>query len=302
MNKPLVLIKGGGDLASGVAHGLVALGVGVTMTELARPAMVRRRVSFGSAVYEGEVEIEGLRGILCPAVKEAFIAAHAGIVAVLVDPICSALGFLRPDALVDARMAKRNIDTRIDDAPAVIAIGPGFFAGRDCHAVVESQRGPRLGSVILEGSAAPNTGHPAEVMGHGADRVLRAPREGVFEASLEIGDPVKQGDKIGSVCPAAGDSRDITASVPGVLRGLVANGLDVTSGQKIGDIDPTGVRDNCFSISDKALTVGDGVIEAIRRLAPGVIKGAWPVSRREMRVQGGGIEFLRRRWPGNVSG
>lgn len=304
MKKPLVLIKGGGDLASGVAHGLTALGVGVVITELPKPTMVRRRVCFGTAVFEGEVEVEGFKGVLCPSAKEAIIAAQAGMVAVLVDPTCSALGFVRPDALVDARVAKRNIDTRIYDSQVVIAIGPGFFAGRDCHAVVESRRGPGLGSVILEGAATPNTGRPAEVMGHSTARVLRAPIAGVFETSLDIGDAVKNGGKVGAVRPSHGDGgrpRDVLASIEGVLRGVVADGLSVKAGQKIGDIDPTGLREKCFSISDKALRVGDGVIEAIRRLSPSVIKNAWPVSKREVRVQAVGIEYLRRRWPGNIS-
>jgi xanthine dehydrogenase accessory factor len=301
MNKPLVLIKGGGDIASGVAHGLVALGLGVAMTELAKPSMVRRRVSFGDAVYSGEAEVEGIRGILCPSAKEAFIAAHTGAVAVMVDPTCSSLGFLHPDVLVDARVAKRNIDTKITDAPVVIAVGPGFIAGRDCHAVVESRRGPGLGRVIMEGAAAPNTGRPAEVMGHGEDRVLRSPGAGVFRGTREIGDAVRAGDEIGSV-EASGGPLAVNASIAGVLRGLVADGLEVSENQKLGDIDPSGVREKCFSISDKALSVGDGVAEAIRRLAPGVIGGAWPVSRRSTRVQGGGIDSLRRRWHGGASG
>lgn len=301
MKKPLVLIKGGGDLASGVAHCLVAIGVGVVITELARPTMVRRRVSFGNAVYDREVEVEGVRGILCAAAKEAIIAAHAGDVGVLVDPTCSSREFLRPEVLVDARVAKRNIDTRIIDAPVVIAIGPGFVAGRDCHAVIESQRGPAMGGVIFEGAAEPNTGRPAKVKGYDKERVLRAPGPGVFRAALEIGDAVGAGDEVGAV-ESAGGSTGVKASIGGVLRGLIADGLEVVPGQKLGDIDPSGVRDNCFSVSDKALTVGDGVIEAIRRIAPGVLRAAWPVSRNEIRAQGGGIEFLRRRLPGGASG
>jgi xanthine dehydrogenase accessory factor len=301
MKKPLVLIKGGGDLASGVAHGLAAIGVGVAMTELARPTMLRRRVSFGNAVYEGEIEVEGLRGVLCPAAKEAFIAAHAGAVAVLVDPTCSALGFLRPDVLVDVRMSKRSTGTSVDDAPVVVAVGPGFVAGRDCHAVVESRRGPGLGSVILDGAAAPDTGVPAEVMGHSTDRLLRAPAEGVFRAAVEIGDAAAKGSVVGAV-EGPDTKREVTAAISGVVRGLVADGLAVAANQKIGDIDPKGDRERCFSISDKALAVGDGVIEAIRRLAPAVISNAWPASRVGGNVQVGGMEFLRRRLTGGASG
>jgi len=307
--KPLVLIRGGGDLASGIAHGLAARGVGVVVTELAAPTMVRRRVSFGNAVYEGEVEIEGIKGVLCPCAKEAFVAVHAGHVAVLVDPACTSLPHLCPAVLVDARMAKRNLGTRKSDAPVVIGVGPGFFAGRDCHAVVESQRGAGLGKVIFSGAAAPNTGRPASVAGHTTDRVLRAPCEGVFEGVLEIGDEVKSGQVVGRLRPAAGNesvpgtprgggaATEVKSKISGVLRGLIADGAAVRAGQKLGDVDPTGERQRCFRISDKALTVGDGVIEALRRLAPEVLEKAWPAPIRQIMVQAGGIEYLRRRWP-----
>ncbi len=305
MRKPLVLIKGGGDLASGAAHRLASRGVAVVMAELRRPTMVRRMVSFGNAVYEGHVEIEGVRAVLCPSAKEAFIAVHCGDVAVMVDPVCNGIKFLSPEVLLDARIAKRSKGTRKYDAPVVIALGPGFTAGVDCHAVIETQRGPGLGEALYAGSAAPDTGRPAEVMGHSEDRVIRAPRKGVFESSLNIGDKVTAGATVGRVVPASGSSgarggdmpADVRATIPGVLRGLVADGVAVRGGQKIGDVDPTGNRENCFAISDKALAVGDGVLEAIRRLAPQVLEGAWPTSSRGARPQGGGIEFLKRRWP-----
>jgi xanthine dehydrogenase accessory factor len=304
MRKPLVLIKGGGDLASGAAHGLAVRGVAVVMAELRMPTMVRRKVSFGNAVYEGDVEIEGVRGVLCPSAKEAFIAVHSGGVAVVVDPVCSSIEFLKPQVLLDARMAKRNSGTRKHDAPAVVALGPGFTAGIDCHAVVETQRGPALGQVLYEGSAAPDTGRPAEVMGHSTDRVLRAPCEGRFEGSLRIGDTVKAGVTVGRVSPATGSSgarsgdlpADVRAAIPGVLRGLIADGVAVCEGQKVGDVDPTGRRESCFMLSDKALRVGDGVVEAIRKLAPRVLEDAWPRAA-GANVQGAGVGPLRRRWP-----
>ncbi len=304
MRKPLVLIKGGGDLASGVAHGLVVRGMGVVMTERRRPTMVRRLVSFGNAVYEREVEVEGVKGVLCASAKEAFIAVHSGKVAVVVDPACSGLEFFRPAVLVDARLAKNSKGTRMHHAPVVIGVGPGFTAGKDCHAVVESLRGPDLGVVLLEGSAAPDTGRPAEVEGYREERVLRAPGAGIFESSLNIGDDVKAGVKIGEVrggaqskkSGEAGAPGQVTSRISGVLRGLIHDGVEVSANQKIGDVDPSGVRKNCFVISDRALIVGDGVLSAIRKLAPEVLENAWPTPRRAANVQGGGIEHLRRRW------
>jgi xanthine dehydrogenase accessory factor len=316
MRKPVVLIKGGGDLASGVAYSLAQTGVGIVMTELAQPKMVRREVSFGNAVYKRDVVIEGVRGKLCASVKEAFIAVHSGRVAVLIDPTCSCLEFVRPAALVDAVMAKRNTGTRIYDAPVVIAVGPGFEAGRDCHAVVESLRGENMGKVLYSGRAAYPTGKPAEVKGYSTERVLRAPAAGVFRGRLKIGDAVEPGVEVARIetgtgagtrtvestgvrarsrtgpsgnagkalesAPAGGAaestgpgvesfnslSREVVARISGVVRGLLADDVVVREGQKVGDIDPTGQRENCFRISDKARAVGEGALEAIRRLAP----------------------------------
>jgi xanthine dehydrogenase accessory factor len=310
MRKPLVLIKGGGDLASGAAHALAVRGIAVVVTELRKPTMVRRKVSFGNAVYEGDVEIEGVKGVLCPSAKEAFIAVHSGDVAVVVDPVCSGIQFLKPHVLLDARMAKRNTGTRAHDAPVVIALGPGFTAGVDCHAVIETLRGPGLGAVLYTGSAAPSTGRPAEVMGHAADRVLRAPCDGVFEGSLSIGDMVRAGVTVGRVRPASGPREeaskglpaDVRAEIAGVLRGVLADGVAVREGQKVGDVDPSGRRETCLVLSDKALRVGDGVLEAIRKLAPQVLENAWPAGGAAAKLQGRGIEPLRRRWPWAVGG
>lgn len=306
MRKPHVLIKGGGDIASGIGYVLTMMGVGVIMAELPRPTMVRRRVSFGNAVYEGEVEVEGVTGVLCASAKEAFIATHSRRVAVVVDPVCRGIEFFRPGVLVDARLAKRNLGTKISDAPVIIGVGPGFVAGEDCHAVIESLRGPDLGRALYEGRAAADTGVPAKVMGHGTDRVLRAPCDGKFEASLNIGDKVSTGVKIGHVCPSPSSKggrgsvvpSDVIAAIPGVLRGLIAEGIAVSAGQKIGDIDPSGVRKNCFVISDRALKVGDGVVEAVKRLAPHILDGAWPTSQGGEAGGGIGIDDLRRRLRG----
>lgn len=293
MLKPVVLIKGGGDLASGVAHRLARKGVGVMMTEIAHPTMVRRKVSFGNVVYERQVDVEGVQAVLCPVVKQAFMAVHSGKVAVLVDPTCSSLEFIRPAVLVDVIMAKRNTGTRLYDAPVVIAVGPGFTAGADCHAVVESVRGEDMGRVLYSGSAAPPTGRPGEVGGFSTERVLRAPISGVFRGEVGIGDPAVVGARVAYVKKAAmprkrkdgaGERQesslplaegDVIAQIAGVVRGLLADGLEVSKGQKVGDIDPTGQRERCFKISDKAHAVGRGVAEAIESLAPGVLGRAW---------------------------
>ena len=298
MRKPVVLIKGGGDLASGVAHRAATAGIGVIITERAEPSMVRRKVSFGNAVYERESEVQGVTAKLRASAKEAFIALHSGAVAVMVDPTCSSLEFIKPAVLVDAIMAKKNTGTRIYDAPLVIAVGPGFAAGRDCHAVVESLRGENMGKVLYGGSVAPPTGKPAEVNGYGVERVLRAPAAGVFRGLMDIGDSVEAGAPVaridlrppkidskdaglspgahaGAESSDAGPSVEVKARIAGVLRGLLADGVTVSEDQKVGDIDPRGNRENCFKISDKAQAVGEGVMEAIRKLAPAVLNEAW---------------------------
>ena len=171
---------------------------------------------------------------------------------------------LNPHVLVDATLAKRNVGTRISDAPIVIGLGPGFVAGEDVHAVVETMRGHHLGRVLTQGRALPNTGVPGAILGYTEERVLRAPREGRFHGLLSIGDRVEAGQVVAEV---AGDP--VSAGVSGVLRGLLYDGLPVRRGQKVGDVDPRGVRENCFTISDKARAIGGGVLEAILWLARG---------------------------------
>ncbi|HEX7127046.1 MAG TPA: selenium-dependent molybdenum cofactor biosynthesis protein YqeB, partial [Thermodesulfobacteriota bacterium] len=244
---PLVAIRGGGDLATGVAYRLVRSGFPVVVAELPAPSAVRRAVCLSEAVYDGRVEIEGLVAVRCAGVAEAREALARGEVPVLVDPEGAGLRALRPAVLVDAIMAKRNTGTTADAAPFVVALGPGFTAGVDCHAVVETQRGHRLGRVIHQGPAAPPSHVPEAVLGR-TDRVLRAPAAGRFGSRRRIGDLVGEGEVLGEVA-----GRPIVAPFAGALRGLVRDGLEVTAGQKVGDLDPRGVGDYCFTISDKAL-------------------------------------------------
>jgi len=259
----LVVVKGGGDLATGVVHRLHRAGMPVVVTELAQPTVIRRAVAVASAVYEGQVEVEGLVARLAESDQDpkGFKSKPLGFwgqVPVVIDPRGEVITRLRPTVVVDAIMAKRNTGAAITDAPIVIGLGPGFTAGVDVHAVVETNRGHHLGRVILSGSAEPHTGVPGPTAGFTADRVLRAPCEGAFTGQRRIGDPVEAGEAVAYVA-----GQPVVAKISGVLRGLLADGLPVKAGMKVGDVDPRGVREHCFTISDKARAIGGGVLEAI---------------------------------------
>lgn len=274
-----VVVRGGGDLATGVVWRLYRAGFDVVVTELARPLTVRRTVAVSTAVAEGVVMIEGgsasggLTARLVEQARESTDCWERGEIPVVVSPeLAPVVDSLGPEVVVDARLAKRNLDTRIDDAPLVVALGPGFRAGPggDCHAVVETQRGSRLGRVIWQGLAAANTGVPGVVGGRGAERVLRAPFDGTVEWDCAIGDRVAADAVLGSV---AGE--EVTAPFDGVVRGLIATGTRIAAGSKIGDVDPRfDVEGN--QVSDKALAVGGGVVEAVG----GWWSGRAPVVRR----------------------
>jgi xanthine dehydrogenase accessory factor len=257
----LVLLRGGGDLATGVAARLHRAGFPLIVLELPEPLVVRRSVALASAVNDGEVVVEDLRARRASNPTEAARLAAEGIIPVLVapqlEPVLSDLP--RPvQVVVDARVAKRNIDTRREQAPLVVALGPGFTAGVDCDAVVETMRGHTLGRVIWDGAALPNTGTPGIIGGHGAERVLRAPAAGMITWQQPIGALVGAGELLGHV---AGEP--VHAPFAGVVRGQIAPGTHVTPGMKIGDVDARGNVDTCFQISDKSLAIGGGVLEAI---------------------------------------
>lgn len=261
MDDLLVLIKGAGDLASGVAHRLYQCGIVPVMTELDRPLVVRRTVSFAQAVYTGEVSVEGVRAVLadCPAAIHKL--RGQGVIPLAIDPAGRMIQILRPSVLIDAIMAKCNTGTRISDAPVVIALGPGFYAGRDAHAVIETKRGHYLGRVIWEGTALADTGRPGPVEGYTSERLLRSPALGLFTARRQIGDAVVAGEVIGFV-----ETHPVKAAIDGILRGLIADGCRVEKGMKIGDIDPRGRLEYCFTVSDKARAVAGGVLEAMLHL------------------------------------
>ncbi len=254
MADELCVIRGGGDLATGVAWRLTRAGLAVVVTELADPLTVRRTVALSSAVAEGRVDVEGMVGRLARRPDEAVHIAFGGDVGVVVSPELPDIG---ADVVVDARLAKRNLDTSIDDARLVVALGPGFEAGVDCHAVIETMRGPRLGRCLWSGSAAPDTGTPGTVGGRSAERVLRAPADGLVTWTVAIGDMVADGDPLGN----AGDAV-VRAPFAGVVRGLIRSGTEVRAGLKIGDVDPR-MDTDVNEISDKALSVGGGVLEAV---------------------------------------
>lgn len=257
----LVIVRGGGDLATGVVYRLHRAGFPVIVLELSRPLVVRRRVALASAVLEGQVTIETLSGQLVSSVAAAEQMARSETIPVLVSPQLEPLLLgLRtsPSVVVDARMAKRNIDTNRQQAPFVVALGPGFEAGVDCHAVVETMRGHRLGRVIWQGTALPNTGTPGIVAGKGRERVLRAPAMGTVTWQVDIGDIVESEDYLGDV-----SGEPVLAPFGGVVRGLVAPGTVVKRNLKIGDVDARGDLAACEQISDKALAVGGGVLEAV---------------------------------------
>jgi xanthine dehydrogenase accessory factor len=261
MALPLVMIKGGGDLASGVAHRLHQSGFPILIIELPHPLVVRRTVAFATAMQAGSIEVEGVTARRIESRSQSETVLERGEIAVLADSSSESVGVFKPVCLVDAIMAKANRGTRIGDAPVVIALGPGFVAGEDAHAVVETNRGHNLGRVYYSGSAESDTGEPATVQGLRHERVLRAPVTGCFDPIVDIGTRVAPGVVVGAVAGV-----EILARIQGVVRGLIAAGTLVPAGLKFGDIDPSGDPSHCFTISDKSRAIGGGVLEALMHL------------------------------------
>ena len=253
----LILVKGGGDLASGIAHRLFRCGFSVVISELPQPNVIRHTVAFAEAVYQGRCTVEGVEAVLSSA-AEAAAAIERGIIPVVVDAEGALWRDLRPWALVDATLAKRNTGTYREQAKLVVGVGPGFTAQQDVHVVVETNRGHDLGRVILKGAAAPNTGVPGAIGGYTQERVLRAPAAGLFRCVRAIGDTVCVGEAV-----AYAGEEPVCTQIAGVLRGLLHEGLQVDAGMKVADVDPRCRREHCFSISDKARAVGGGVVEAL---------------------------------------
>lgn len=258
-----ICIRGGGDIATGVAWRLHSCGFNLLITEIEQPLAVRRKVAFCEAVYEGRARVEGVEAELVGDVREVAPLWDKGRIPLMVDPDCREAFSVQPDALVDVILAKKNSGTDLSSAPVVIGVGPGFEAGKDAHFVVESKRGHYLGRLLTSGRAEEDTGQPGAVLGFTSERVLRAPDEGIWQSTMEIGALVEEGAPIGSV-----SGLPVEAGISGALRGLIRPGIPVKKGLKIGDIDPRGIPDHCFTISDKALAIAGGVLEGILRGLP----------------------------------
>lgn len=257
----LVVIRGAGDIATGIALRLWRAKIRVVMTDLDRPTAIRRTVCFSQAIPDGETTVEDVTARRADSPAQALELLEQGMIPVLADPRGDCISALKPDGVVDAILAKKNLGTRITDAQVVIGVGPGFTAGVDCHAVVETMRGHYLGRVIYKGSAQPNTGIPGLIGGFAGERVLRAPADGVFHPLRKIGDQVKEGEIAASV-----DGQPMVCTLTGVLRGILPEGTPVRKGMKAGDIDPRCALEHCYCASDKALAVGGGVLEALLAL------------------------------------
>jgi len=259
IDKVIVLIRGAGEMASGVAHRLHRSHFKVCMLEISHPLAVRREVSFCEAIYEGEKEVEGVGAKLISTAKEVQSVWEEGKIPLLIDPDGKKTrNFLGPDVVIDAIMAKKNLGTQTNNAPLVIGLGPGFAAGKDVHIVVETNRGHDLGRLILKGTAEPDTGLPGNIGGYTSERVLRTMKKGIFHPQKSIGDRVSKGTVVAVV-----DDFPVIAKISGMVRGLIREGVQVRKGMKVGDIDPRGKRESCFTISDKARAIGGGVLEAI---------------------------------------
>ncbi len=258
----LVAVKGAGDLASGVIHRLKRAGFAVMATELPHPTVLRRTIAFAEAVILGQVTVEGITARHAHSIENTRLLLENGFVPVLVDPDGIAFKHMRPDVLVEATLSKHNSGITVNDAPIVIALGPGYEAGKDAHAVIETNRGHNLGRVYLEGNAEPNTGVPGTIGGYAGERLLRSPCAGRLYGMRQIGDQVREGEVV-AIVKSGVATVPITAAISGILRGLVRDDLIVSAGMKVGDIDPRAIREHCFTISDKSRAIGGGVLEAI---------------------------------------
>lgn len=253
-----ILIRGAGDLATGIASRLYGAGHKLLMTEIEVPLTVRRTAALSRAVYEGRAQVEEMLGILAEGRTEAEKIMAQGDIAVMVDEEAACREWFQPDVIVDAILAKKNLGTRITDAPFVIAAGPGFTAGKDCNCVVETKRGHTLGNVIWKGSAIPNTGVPGNVAGYTIERLIRAAADGSLEPRVQIGDHVETGDIV-----ALTGGVPVYAQMTGIVRGMLQAGVQVKKDLKIGDIDARAEPSHCYTISDKARAIGGGVLEAV---------------------------------------
>ena len=253
----LIMIRGAGDLATGTAIRLHNSGFPLIMLEIAKPTVIRTTVSFAAAMYTGRQTVEGITAVKAsPA--EALSIIEEGMIPIVEDPEGIMIQDMKPEIVIDAIIAKRNLGTGMGMAPFTIALGPGFEAGKDVDAVIETQRGHRLGSIIREGFAAPNTGIPGMIGGYGKERVMHSPCQGIFRAERRIGDIVKEGDIVAYV-----SDTPVRTLIPGKIRGMLISGLEVPEGFKVADVDPRGEKTDHLTVSDKARSIAGGVLEAV---------------------------------------
>lgn len=264
MNQRLVIVRGGGDLATGTVHRLWSAGFPVLVLETDHPMAIRRQVAVSEAIYDGKVQIEGMTGIRVDCCREVWNILDRGQVPVMADPEGTSIRVLHPEAVVDGILAKRNLGTHRGMAPLTVALGPGFEAGTDVDVVIETKRGHNLGRVIRSGRAEENTGIPGNIGGYTRERVIYAPEPGRFRNIGTIGDVAVRGQKIAEIVCGDGRLVPVPAPIPGILRGLLRDGYLVGKGVKIADIDPRQEeRGNCFTISDKARCIAGSVLEVI---------------------------------------
>lgn len=254
----VVVIRGGGDIATGISHKLYRSGFKVLILEIEKPTMVRRTVSFASAVFDCETVVEGVKSVKAYTTKDIYDIWNNNQIPVIVDPKCEIIDEIKIDILVDATLSKRNLGMNIKMAPITIGVGPGFDAGQDVDVVVETSRGHDLGKLIFKGYAEADTGIPGKILGYGKERVLRAPCHGIINNLSDIGDTIKKDQIVAYV-----GEEPVKATIDGILRGIIINDSKVKKGLKIADIDPREIKEYCFTISDKARSVAGGVLEAI---------------------------------------
>lgn len=257
----IVIVRGGGDIASGTIHRLHQAGFAVIILESFTPTAIRRTVSFSQAVFDGEMTIEGVTSKLCKHFDEIEKNLNKNIIPVFCNPEGELIKKIKPLAVIDAILAKKNLGTKLEMADIVIGLGPGFVAGVDVHAVIETKRGHSLGRVIYKGSAAENTGEPGNIAGYTIERVMYAPDSGKIKVIHDIGNIVEKDQVVAYV-----NNKEVKAKIPGMIRGMIQNGMEVFDGMKIADIDPRGVEADYMSVSDKARAIGGGVLEALLHL------------------------------------
>lgn len=258
-----ILFKGAGDIATGSIVRLVKSGFKVGALEMKQPTVIRRTVALAEAVYSHVTTVEGIVGIHCDTSEDFFKILNSGRVPILTGTHEGLCAIEKPEIFVDATLSKFNTGTNKNLAAHVIALGPGFCAGEDAHAVIETMRGHYLGSIILNGFAIANTGIPGDVGGFTTERVIRSEAEGLWVATVTIGSQVVKGESIGYVLTRAGEKVESFTEIAGILRGQLHEGLQVKKGMKVADVDPRAAYEHCFSISDKARAIAGGVLESV---------------------------------------